>query len=84
MGSLFSSKEGLPKDMGKAWQNLHVRIKEGRALAGLTFLPGGPSREDMNGEMETFWVGQPWEGFGSFGGPEYNFGHLLLMIRSSC
>lgn len=70
--------------MGKAWQNLHVRIKEGRALAGLTFLPGGPSREDMNGEMETFWVGQPWEGFGSFGGPEYNFGHLLLMIRSSC
>jgi uncharacterized protein (DUF2141 family) len=28
----------------------------------------------MNGEMETFWVGQPWEGFGSSGRPEYNFG----------
>jgi uncharacterized protein (DUF2141 family) len=78
--SLFSSKEGFPEDMGKAWQNLHVKIKEGRALADFTALPYGTYAlgvlhdEDMNGKMDSSWLGQPREGFGFSGRPEYNFG----------
>jgi uncharacterized protein (DUF2141 family) len=78
--SLFSSKDGFPDDMGKAWQNLHVKIKEGRALADFTALPYGTYAlgvlhdEDINGQMDSSWLGQPREGFGFSGRPEYNFG----------
>lgn len=78
--SLFSSKEGFPDNMGKAWQNLHVQIKNGRALAVFADLPYGDyglavlHDEDMDGQMESSWLGQPLEGFGFSGRPEYNFG----------
>ncbi len=78
--SLFSSQDGFPEDMEKAWQDLHVKIKEGRALAAFTALPYGTYAlgvlhdEDMNGQMDSSWLGQPREGFGFSGRPEYNFG----------
>jgi uncharacterized protein (DUF2141 family) len=78
--SLFPSQDGFPEDMGKARKNLHVKIKDGRALAAFTALPYGAYAlgvlhdEDMNGQMDSSWLGQPREGFGFSGRPEYNFG----------
>jgi uncharacterized protein (DUF2141 family) len=78
--SLFSSEEGFPDDMAKVRQNLHVKIKEGRAVANYTALPYGTYAlavlhdEDLNGQMDSSWLGQPREGFGFSGRPEYNFG----------
>jgi uncharacterized protein (DUF2141 family) len=78
--SLFPSQEGFPEEMRKAWLNLHVKIKEGRALAVFTALPYGTYAlgvlhdEDMNEQMDSSWLGQPREGFGFSGRPEYNFG----------
>jgi len=78
--SLFSSQDGFPEDMRKAWLNLHVKIKDGRALAVFSALPYGTYAlgvlhdEDINGQMDSSWLGQPREGFGFSGLPEYNFG----------
>lgn len=77
---LFSRKDGFPEDADKAWQTLHVNIKEGRARADFFALPYGTYAlsvlhdEDMDGRMETSWLGLPREGFGFSGRPEYNFG----------
>lgn len=78
--SLFSSEDGFPDDMQKALQNLHVSISAGRAQADFPVLPYGLYAvvvlhdEDLNGKMERSWLGQPREGFGFSGRPEYNFG----------
>lgn len=78
--SLFSSEDGFPDDMQKAWQNLHVSIKAGRAEAEFPVLPYGLYAlvvlhdEDLDGKMERSLFGLPREGFGFSGRPEYNFG----------
>lgn len=77
---LFSSKDGFPENVEKAWQGLHVKIKEGRARADFLALPYGTYAlavlhdEDMDGQMASSWLGLPREGFGFSGRPEYNFG----------
>lgn len=78
--SLFPSEDGFPDDMQKAWRTLHVNIKACRAQADFPALPYGLYAvvvlhdEDLDGKMERSWLGQPREGFGFSGRPEYNFG----------
>jgi len=78
--SLFATAGGFPDDMGKAWQNLRLKIESGRASALFTAVPYGEYAlcvlhdEDGDSQMKSSWLGQPLEGFGFSGRPEYNFG----------
>lgn len=80
MVSLFSADKGFPDDTEKAWQNRWVKIESGRAQTRFTDVPYGRYAlsvlhdEDADGQMKTRWLGQPLEGFGFSGRPEYNFG----------
>ncbi len=78
--SLFSEDRGFPDDTEKAWQNRWVKIASGRAQVHFTAVPYGKYAlsvlhdEDADGLMKTRWLGQPLEGFGFSGRPDYNFG----------
>ncbi len=78
--SLFSVPGGFPEDTERAWQNRWVNIVSGRTHVRFTAVPYGKYAlsvlhdEDADGQMKTIWLGQPLEGFGFSGRPEYNFG----------
>ncbi len=78
--SLFAQEDGFPDDMDKAWQNLQVKIESGRAQALFAEVPYGEYAlsilhdEDGDKRMQSGWLGQPREGFGFSGRPDYNFG----------
>lgn len=78
--SLFSNDVGFPDVMVKAWKNLRLGIDSGRASAVFSSLPYGEYAlcvlhdEDGDSQMKSSWLGQPLEGFGFSGRPEYGFG----------
>lgn len=78
--SLFSTDGGFPDNMAKAWHNLRLKIDSGRARAVFTSVPYGQYAlcvlhdEDADSQMKSSWLGQPLEGFGFSGRPDYNFG----------
>lgn len=78
--SLFTAAGGFPDDMGKAWQNLRLKIESGRSSSLFKGVPYGEYAlcvlhdEDGDSQMRSSWLGQPLEGFGFSGRPEYKFG----------
>lgn len=78
--SLFSADGGFPDNMAKAWHNLRLKINSGRVRAVFTSVPYGEYAlcvlhdEDADSRMKSSWLGQPLEGFGFSGRPDYNFG----------
>jgi uncharacterized protein (DUF2141 family) len=78
--SLFSVNGGFPDDMERAWKTLRLKIDSGRIHALFTDVPHGEYAlcvlhdEDGDSQMRRSWLGQPLEGFGFSGRPEYSFG----------
>lgn len=78
--SLYAAGGGFPDGIEKAWQTQSVIIESGHVHVLFTGVPYGEYAlsalhdEDGDGQMKKSWLGQPLEGFGFSGQPEYNFG----------
>lgn len=78
--SLFSAAGGFPEDMERALQNMRLKIESGRVRAVFESVPYGEYAlcvlhdEDGDSRMKSNWLGQPREGFGFSGLPDYSFG----------
>ena len=80
IASLFASAAGFPDRMDKALQNRIVTLDADRVEMVFQNLPYGAYAlsilhdENRDRRMETSWLGQPQEGFGFSGQPDYTFG----------
>ena len=78
--SLYAAGGGFPDGIERAWQTQSVIIESGHVHVLFTGVPYGEYAlsalhdEDGDGQMKKSWLGQPLEGFGFSGRPEYNFG----------
>lgn len=78
--SLFATEEGFPDQMGRALRNRTLVITDERAQLVFQDLPYGAYAisvlhdENRDSQMESSWLGQPQEGFGFSGQPDYTFG----------
>lgn len=69
--ALFKSPEGFPKDfLNFATNIMIIKIRDSQASCYFTDIPPGKYAmviihdENMNGELDTNWIGIPKEGFG--------------------
>lgn len=81
--NLFSSKDGFPKNSGKAYKKGCMKVVGNKATFVFNNVPFGTYAatalhdEDGNGKMKTNWIGMPKEGVGAtngaggMGGPSF-------------
>ncbi len=69
--ALFQSEEGFPKDFLQFATNITIiKIRESQAICHFADIPPGKYAmavihdENMNGKLDTSWMGAPKEGFG--------------------
>ena len=78
--ALFASPDDFPKRLDRAFARVHGQITAGRATCEFTGIPAGVYAvsvfhdENLNGRLDTNWLGIPREGVGASNNPKPRMG----------